>query len=192
MLAKRRFPEFCFRGVRNGKDHIDSNGLVTAKLFYYSSNKEVLKKRESRGLCPAYEISINWADNYIQALDLLHNDEDNSKDGVLTIPLAHLEKVKKYMEGKLFSWERAPIPRRKSKPENPYHGNLLYLCSIEDESLCRARHRQISAVIAAGLERPMSREEVQCKLEQNAPEVEAKMQNSPINYLIRVISRLFK
>lgn len=161
LLLRVGFPEKCLRGLRN-KEHVSAAGLVTAAAFIPPMDKATLDRREKIGRDRSFESSVNWADNFGEALRLLYDDDQNSAFGVVECSVGHLLTARAHGEcGQHLLWERDEI--RGQRP-NPYHGNILF-----SEKLDKPRTKELAAVIAAGLPPVMSREQVKKQLPLTTP-----------------------
>lgn|GEM_PF-3162145 len=156
MARAKSLPIACLRGIRKN-DHRNSEGYALAAAFLADDRDGTLEKRAAEKRLPqAFETSINWEVDPVKAMRILHEDVENSKFGIALISAEHLKGVKNHTLGKSFGWECAPLAGKRA---NPYHGNLLFL---DCES--KARRRELAGVIAAGLAKPLTLDEVEQRL----------------------------
>lgn len=148
-------PCLCFRGVR--KQEWVKDGVIASLAFDFDDREPKLRERQAAGRQPdAFEASINWEDgDELSSLRSLHSDEENSKYGIIYVPGKHILGVSLHTLGAFFAWERAPIANK-----NPFHGNLLALATST-----KKQRRQLAAVIAAGLDKHLARDQVSALIE---------------------------
>jgi hypothetical protein len=151
------FPARCIRGIRD-QGMITPDGFIHSHAFEPVETEASQKKRRDAGKSPWCETSINWEDHEYSALKTTYDDERNAKAGIVFVPLSNLELARAHPTlGTNLSWERDPLTKPRA---NPFHGNILFSVDIE-----RRRRKEIAAVIAAGLDKPLTRNQVQAQLE---------------------------
>ena len=110
------FPARLFRGLRKADWLIPGprgSKKVSAEAFEPDASTEA-KREDHRS-----ETSINW-DDATEVLAVTTR-QINSQHGVAAVATAHLETLELQSEADVLSHERRPTP------ENPFHGNLLFL-----------------------------------------------------------------
>ena len=107
------FPLTCLRGLRSSSCF---NGTsVTAKAFM--PDISTAEKREDR----CSETSVNFEDDH-HAVVITHADTQNAKYGVARLPLSAIDHASIVLgeQRVVLNYER------RKKPENQYHGNVLF------------------------------------------------------------------
>lgn len=109
------YPDHFVRGVRD-RSHVPNGGPTNPALFYFD--------RKSGTLDNAWEMSINWQDNYAViafTLDQRRTDgEHEFKVGCIVVSRQAVDGLAKLPTmRRVLSYERKPVD------DNPYHGNLL-------------------------------------------------------------------
>jgi len=131
------YAEDCLKGVPNEK-FIFGNSVVYT-LFIPPSGRAVNGWRES---------SINWELDRLAITELLNRrkgDEFHFKAGVVRIPRSELDDIIQHFKiHDQFRYER------KEKPDNRYHGNLLFIETMDKElrdTICGALSRAVTGRI---------------------------------------------
>jgi hypothetical protein len=107
------FPENCLRGVRK-KEWITDDYRVSPLAFEADSRT---KNEREDGLM---ETSISWEDSTDVLLFCFENIEDVFIHGAVRLATKHIDYIKKHSDCGRFSYER------RRRPDNEYHGNILF------------------------------------------------------------------
>lgn len=117
------YPSHCIRGLRKG-DHIikDDKGITHVNYLAFMPDDRTSEKRKDKGA----ETSINWEDDST-VLSFTLNNNQHAAFGAARLSRERLDsiiigaEIMKKSDIKHLAYERHPLP------DNPFHGNLVYI-----------------------------------------------------------------
>ena len=155
------YPDECFRGLSD-KNSITQRGYMSSSAFQFKEYK-----REDREIDDGFiELSVNWNDDDGAITTLLSQKKPGTDNLQFKVGYCKLNRLqieimlKQYIRDKQFSYERKPFEEdvEKAIEANPYHGNLLLHCSVDNGMKKNIEHMLAGSVEPADI---FIREELQ-------------------------------
>jgi len=121
------FPDSCLRGLHK-KDYLTVRGVSAAA---FEPDPRTAADREDGG----QETSINWEDDEtVQELTLSQRDARGNicyPHGIARLPRAWIDRVNELPGSEsTLTYERRPTLADPDRPDNPYHGNLVFRADL--------------------------------------------------------------
>lgn len=122
------YPEICLRGIRSVKDlSKKKNGSTEILLGAFEPDSRTLAARVSSGRSEHEEASVNWGDEPA-AREVAFRDKAQSAAGLARVRVVEL---REQLSTPPYA---ALLPERDPKPNNPFHGNLLFEKGLTNQS----------------------------------------------------------